>query len=60
MTMMTTPPTTESTSIWLRTIWPMAEAAAPSATNTVEKPSTKADGSGEHRALRHLQVALCQ
>ena len=42
MTMMTTPPTTDSTSMWLRTTWPMAEAAAPSATNTVEKPSTKA------------------
>ena len=41
MTMMTTPPTTDRTSMWLRTSWPTAEAAAPRAMNMVANPRTK-------------------
>ena len=54
MTMMTTPPTTERTSMWLRTSWPMAEAAAPSAMKTVEKPSTKLS-----EAASTVRLATC-
>ena len=41
MMMMTTPAILARMSRYSRSSWPMAEAPAPSATKTVEKPSTK-------------------
>ncbi len=40
--MISTPAAIASGSCQTRSKWPMVEAPAPSATNTVEKPSTKA------------------
>ena len=40
--------------MWLRTSWPIAEAAAPRATKMVEKPSTKATAE-----IRTVRRATC-
>jgi len=52
MMMMTMPATIESSPDQARINPPIREALAPSATNTVEKPSTKHHGRTHHRALR--------
>ncbi len=60
MTMMMTPPSTDSTSRWVRTSCPMAEAAAPSDMNIVAKPSTNAtaDSITVRRATRSSPSAV--
>ena len=52
MTMMTMPATIDSSADQARTSAPTTLALAPSATNTVEKPSTNISGRDHHRAAR--------